>query len=147
MSKVATGVIGRPFAKGHVANPGGRPRGVPDRRTKYRELIEARMPSLVEKCVAMALQGDVQALRLCLERVLPALKTGDETVLLPTDHAARPSEQARVVVEAVLAGQISPSSASALMVVIAGQARVIEVDELTRRIEELERSNERARSA
>ena len=68
MSNLAAGPTrGKPFIKGQVANPGGRPPGLPDRRTRYREIIEQRMPELLERCVSMALQGDIQALRLCLE--------------------------------------------------------------------------------
>jgi hypothetical protein len=138
-------IIGRPFVKGQVANPKGRPRGIPDRRTKYRELIEPHLPALVDKCVTMALGGDVQALRLCLERVFPAMKPGDEHVELAPEGSSYPSEQARVVVDALLSGRITPASASALMMVIVGQVRVIEVDELMRRIDALERvSSERS---
>lgn len=139
MSKQGDGrTIGRPFVKGQVANPRGRPPGMPDRRTRYRELIEGHMPELIQRCVDMALQGDVQALRLCLERVLPAVRPGDEMVSLPFDPADGMGAQARSVVRAAFDGQISPSAASTLITAIAGQARVIETDELARRVEALE---------
>ena len=131
-------IRGRPFVKGQIANPRGRPTGLPDRRTQYRELIEGRMPELIERCVSLALQGDVQALRLCLERVLPAVRHGDELVVLPFDQADAMGAQARNVIQAVFNGQISPSTASTLMTTIAGQAHAIEIDELAKRVEALE---------
>jgi hypothetical protein len=134
----STKQVGRPFVRGQVANPKGRPPGLPDRRTRYRDLIEARMPELVERCVELALQGDVQALRLCLERVLPAVRPGDELVELPISGTGSLGSQARAVVGAVFDGRISPMAASTLMSVVAGQANVLEIDELERRIAVLE---------
>lgn len=130
--------VGRPFVKGEVANPAGRPRGLPDRRTRYRELIEARMPELVERCVMLALQGDVQALRLCLERVLPAIRPGDEPLMLPITAADTLSDRARIVVDAAFEGAITPAAAATMMTLIGGQSRVFEFDELLGRIQALE---------
>lgn len=131
---------GKPFTKGQVANPRGRPVGLPDRRTKYRELIEARMPELVQKCVDLALQGDMQAMRLCLERVLPPVRPGDELVELQLDRSLGLAGQARAVIDAVFGGNLSPTSASTMMTAIAAQVRIVEVDELERRLLALESS-------
>ena len=137
-NKVNLPVRGRPFAKGQVANPGGRPPGLPDRRTRYREIIEQRMPELLERCVSMALQGDIQALRLCLERVLPAVRPGDERVELSISAAEGLSVQARKVADAAYTGKVAVSTAEALLSVITAQARVLELDELVNRIQTLE---------
>lgn len=130
--------VGRPFKKGTAANPKGRPRGIPDRRTKYRELIESHMPDLIDKCVALALRGDMQALRLCIERVLPVPKAGEDYVDLAEPLVGTPAEQGRVVLKAVSDGQLPPAAAASLMSAIAAQARIVEVDELAKRIEALE---------
>jgi hypothetical protein len=130
--------IGRPFQKGQVANPAGRPRGIPDRRTQYREMIESRMPELLETCVKLALQGDLQALRLCLERVLPAARVGDELVSLPVHGTL--SQQAQQLMQATFNGEVAPSAAATFMSTLAAQARIVEVDELARRVEALERN-------
>lgn len=132
--------VGRPFLKGQVANPKGRPSGLPDRRTRYRELIEARMPELVQKCVDLALAGDVQAMRLCLERVLPAMRPGDDvvSVSVPLPDSGGIGAQARSIVTAVLCGEVSPSSAQSLMNVLIGQARIMEVEAFETRLAALE---------
>lgn len=137
---------GKPFVKGQVANPRGRPPGVPDRRTRYRELIEARMPELIERCVCLALQGDVQALRLCLERVLPAVRPGDETVVLPEGAGEGLGARAAAVVGAAMSGQLSLGAADALIGILGGQARVLEFEDLLRRIEALEAAAAASRS-
>lgn len=143
----ATNKVGRPFVKGQVANPKGRPRGVPDRRTRYRELIEARMPELVERCVQLALQGDVQAMRLCFERVLPALKAIDDQIAVPVSGGSGLGDHARSVVTAVLGGELSPSEAKSVMAVLLDQSRILEVESFELRLAALEQSLVAASSA
>lgn len=136
-------VIGRPFKKGEAANPAGRPPGLPDRRTAYRQLIESRMPELIEKCVKLALRGDMQALRLCIERVLPLPKADDGVVDLGGPLTGTPSEQAALILRSVGEGKLGPATAATLMNAIAAQARVMEFDELRRRLEALEQERQR----
>lgn len=143
----STKQIGRPFIKGQVANPKGRPPGLPDRRTRYRELIEARMPELVERCVQLALQGDVQAMRLCFERVLPALKATDDQFAIPVDDATGIGDHARAVVAAVLGGELTPAEARNLMAVLMDQSRILEVESFELRLAALEQSLVAAPSA
>ncbi len=45
------------FKKGQSGNPAGRPKGIKDRRVKYRELLEQHTPALVSKTVELALGG------------------------------------------------------------------------------------------
>lgn len=63
------------FVKGKSGNPAGRPKGASDRRTELRELLEPHAGALIKKAVEMALAGDTTAMKLCLERVLPAVKS------------------------------------------------------------------------
>lgn len=136
----ATNKVGRPFVKGQVANPKGRPPGVPDRRTRYRELIEARMPELVERCVQLALQGEMQAMRLCFERVLPALKATDDQIAVTVNEGSGIGEHARSVVAAVLGGELTPAEARSLMAVLVDQSRILEVESFEARLAALEQS-------
>jgi hypothetical protein len=62
-------VRGRPFAKGHSGNPGGRPRGSINRSTRAAQLLlDGEATALSRKAVELALAGDPTALRLCLDR-------------------------------------------------------------------------------
>lgn len=130
---------GRPFKKGEVANPAGRPPGIPDRRTKYRTLLEAHTPDLVERCVALAMAGDVQAMRLCLERVLPPVKAVDEPVAMTFANPDNPAECGREVVAAVSAGVLSPAAGATLMGTLETLSKLIEAEELQERIAAMER--------
>jgi len=68
--------------------------------------------------------------------VVPTLKP----VGLPLAVACRDSlsEQGRSVLEAASSGQVSPEQADRLLSAISKQARVVEIDELVRRVEALE---------
>jgi hypothetical protein len=63
------------FTKGTSGNPGGRPPGSRNRATLLMEtLLEGEAEQLTRKAIELALAGDLNALRLCLDRLLPPSK-------------------------------------------------------------------------
>lgn len=63
---------GHRFRKGVSGNPKGRPKGARNKTTTMAEaLLEGQAEALVQKLVSMALEGNITALRLCLERLIP----------------------------------------------------------------------------
>jgi len=52
------------------------------------------------------------------------------------------SDQARAVLAAIAAGNVDPHTGRALLAAVAEVGKIIEVDELTRRIEALEKGTE-----
>jgi polyhydroxyalkanoate synthesis regulator phasin len=52
------------------------------------------------------------------------------------------SGKGNLILSHVASGKITPSEASSLMTAISNQARIIEADELERRVSELENRNE-----
>ena len=63
------------FKPGESGNPSGRPAGLKDKRATYREQLEASAPELIDKIVVLALKGDLAALKICIDRILPTLKS------------------------------------------------------------------------
>lgn len=63
------------FKPGQSGNPAGRPKGAKNRSTELRSLLEPHAPALVEKAVQMALEGDTVALKLCLDRIIPTMRS------------------------------------------------------------------------
>lgn len=59
------------FIKGQSGNPKGRQKGVLNRRTELAKMLDPHAEALVTKMIELALQGDVTALRLCIERLIP----------------------------------------------------------------------------
>ncbi len=127
------------FKKGRSGNPKGRPKGIPDKRTALRAMLEPHGSALVSKAVQLALDGDTTALRLCLERIIPPVKSRDQPVTLGKLGDTL-TDQARAVTEAAAAGQVTPSEAAALIQALSGQARIMEIDELERRVTQLEKA-------
>jgi hypothetical protein len=74
---------GRPWPRGVSGNPAGRPKGslnkstINARRLAQKFLDEAVEP-VFQKLVQMAKDGDQQALRLVVERILPTIKAFEE---------------------------------------------------------------------
>jgi hypothetical protein len=63
---------GRPFERGRSGNPSGRPKGHRNKATMaIEELLDGEAEGLARKVIDKALEGDMAALRLCLERLLP----------------------------------------------------------------------------
>lgn len=129
------------FKPGQSGNRAGRPRGVPDRRVQARALFDAHREALVAVAIEKALEGDTVALRLCLERVCPPVKTVDDAVFLGAlpDSLARKGER---VLELLAAGKLTPDAASVVLGTIARQAQIVAVSELEQRIAALEAAGE-----
>ncbi|WP_333995074.1 DUF5681 domain-containing protein [Burkholderia orbicola] len=125
------------FKKGQSGNPAGKPRGTRDKRTALRELLQPHAADLVAKAVELAKAGDTTALRICIDRCIPAIKAKDAPVDLP-DLTGSLVEQGEAVMRAMAHGRITPDEANAVMQVISAQARIIEVDELEKRLAALE---------
>jgi len=127
------------FQKGQSGNPAGKPKGAKDKRTALRVMLEPHADNLVKTVVDKALEGDTTALRLCIDRLMPALRAKDESVVIDgLDKSGSLVEQGQSVITALAGGKVSPSDASTLMNVIAAQAKITEIDELERRVTELE---------
>ncbi|MEI6300955.1 MAG: DUF5681 domain-containing protein [Betaproteobacteria bacterium] len=125
------------FRKGQSGNPIGKPKGAKDKRTELRSLLQPHAEELVNKAVRLALDGDVAALRLCIDRLIPPIKAKDSPIDIGNLQGSL-SDQGRRVLSALSAGGITPDEANSLMHIIASQARIIEVSELEGRIATLE---------
>ena len=126
------------FEPGQSGNPAGRPIGRPDKRTQLRELLTPHAKDLVAKVVEMAKEGDISAIRLVLDRLLPPLKAIDEPVVFKVPGGSM-VEQGRLVISALGAGELTPDQAAAVLSALAAQGRIVETGELADRIAELEK--------
>lgn len=63
------------FQKGISGNPQGKPKGATNHATRATlELLQGESEALTRKAVEMALGGDLGALKLCLDKLLPKCK-------------------------------------------------------------------------
>ncbi|KPQ29560.1 MAG: hypothetical protein HLUCCX14_05010 [Marinobacter excellens HL-55] len=130
------------WRKGESGNPKGRPPGIVDKRASLRKAFEDKGKAVAERCIAAALDGDVQAMRIVLERLAPPLKARTEPVEFPLNPDGSYTEQARQIMQAVSEGDVSPDVGRMLIDGIASMARVDELDEIRQRIEALEEASQ-----
>src|SRR5215813_8515120 len=111
------------FQPGQSGNPSGRPPGIRDKRTAMQALLEPHAEALVTKVVELALAGDGAALRICIDRLIPAAKAKDDPVSLPTLTGSL-ADQGRIVIEALAQEKLSPEEAATILQALATQARI-----------------------
>ena len=128
------------WRKGQSGNPAGRPKGIPNPQARLRSMID--VTALIARLAESAAKGNTRAAELLLDRALPPLRSVAEPVALP-GVAEAPNLTARAdrIVELVAAGQISADIGTSLLSALGQFARIAELDELTRRIEQLEQSH------
>lgn len=124
---------------GQSGNPTGRRPGTGE-VAKIRAAIADRVPELLSKLMAQALEGDTSAARLLLERAIAPLKAAEQPQAL-TLPGGTLTEQGRAVLASVAAGELAPGQGAALLGALGTLARVAEVDELAARIAALEEKN------
>jgi Family of unknown function (DUF5681) len=125
---------------GSVPNPSGRPKGARHKATLAAEaLLDGQSAALTQKAIERALEGDGTALRLCLERIIPARKDRPVRIDLPRLESASDATAALAMVAAKVAeGEITPDEGTAVNAVIGGFIRAHEVTTLEARLQALE---------
>jgi hypothetical protein len=128
------------FAKGSRHNPNGRPKGSRNKATLAAlELLEGDAQALTRAAIRKAAQGDVIALRLCLQRILPAARDRTISLDIPAIKTAKHLLQAHdVIISAVAGGEISPLEAQTISYLIEARRRLHETIHLEDRVSQLE---------
>jgi hypothetical protein len=102
-------------------------------------LLDGEAETLSRKAVELAKGGDMQALKLCLERILPPRK--DRPVYFTLPELTGASDAAKgfaAIVQGVAAGNLTPSEAGELSKLVDGFARSLEAAEFEARLRALE---------
>lgn len=128
------------FKPGQSGNPGGRPKGIVDKRWALRSRLEDASETLVDEAIKRAMDGDSGLMRALLGRLIPPAKPEASSVEFDLPKA-RLSEQAEAVLRAISSGAMSPTVGSDLLQSLAQAARIKETDELEERISRLERQS------
>ena len=75
---------GRPFKSGQSGNPAGRPKGALNKTTKAAiALMEGEAENITRKVIEAAKGGDITAIKLVLDRVVPPRKSNPITLDMP----------------------------------------------------------------
>lgn len=128
------------FAPGNAG--GGRPKGSRHKVTLAVEaLLEGEHEELTRKAIDKAKEGDMVALRLCLERIAPARKDAPIMVELPpVESAADAKAASTAILAAVASGDVTPSEGAAVMSLLVSHKLIIEATDFEHRLAALEES-------
>jgi Family of unknown function (DUF5681) len=131
---------GRPFQKGCSGNPQGRPLGARNAATGIAEqLLDGEAATITRKAIELAKQGDLTALRICLERIVPPRRDRPVNFALPAMSSADDASKAlAAIMAAVASGDLTPTEAAELSRIIEGYVKALETTEIERRIQVLE---------
>jgi hypothetical protein len=128
------------FKPGQSGNPKVKAKGTLHKATRAAlELLDGEAESITRKAIEKAIDGDSIALRLCLERLIPARKDRSITIKMPRVKGAADLPQAlQAVMKAVAIGEITPGEGQALTAMLEDYRKSLELAELEARIKALE---------
>ncbi|WP_297892132.1 DUF5681 domain-containing protein [uncultured Desulfovibrio sp.] len=136
------------FAKGFAQNPTGRKAGSRNKATQAAlSLMEGQLEQITQTLIDAALDGDMTAIRLILERLVPPCKEKAlPQIHLPavTDAQSLPKLTAAIL-GAVADGRITPGEGQSLAALANTHAKNLELAELEQRIAALERTQSKGR--
>ena len=93
--------------------------------------------------VDLAKSGDMAALKLCFDRICAPLRPTDRLISIEgLEDCIGLAAKGEMILDQVALEKVTPVEASNLMRAISSQARIIEVDELEKRVTELEQRSE-----
>lgn len=127
------------FAAGNA----GKPKGARHKATQAAlALLDGEAEALTRQAITQALEGDSTALRLCLERIVPARRDAPVQFNLPTMNSGLDAAKAAgAVLDAVSKANLTPTEGAHIMALIETYRRTLETVEIEQRLAELEARN------
>ncbi len=124
-----------PFEKGQSGNPAGRPQGALGKVTKYRQQLEDAAPQILNKLIELAKDGDIQALRICVERLIPKTNMMPVNLVIENEpdlvgSSTYPVLVGKELIKQTAAGEVSPDIAKVFISVLESHRRIIEMNEI-----------------
>jgi hypothetical protein len=106
-------------------------------------LLDGEAKAIARKAVEKALEGDLAALRLCLERVLPPRRDRPVVFELPKiEGVSDVLNASSAVLTACAAGTLSPGEAVEVMGLISSHVRVLDMTEIEARLTAMEKARQ-----
>jgi hypothetical protein len=126
-------------------NPAGKLKGTRNKTTLAVEaLLDGEAETITRKAIQLAKEGDLTALRLCLDRIAPPRK--DRPVLFelpPITSAADAVQASGALVAAVAEGELTPTEAGELGKLVEAYVKALEATDFAERLDKLERMTNR----
>lgn len=134
------------FVKGRSGNAQGKPRGAQNKATRAAlALLDGQLEEVTQVLVEKALSGDMVAVKLVLDKLIPAAKEAPISagLKLPERLSAESLPEAmEMIVKVVASGDLLPGQGQTLISMLDGLRKSIELSELEKRIAALESRKE-----
>jgi hypothetical protein len=139
----------RLWRPGTSANPAGMKSGSRHKATLFVEnLLKGQREGLVKKTIELGLAGDVVALKICMDRLLPPLKSRPLRFKLPELRTVSDALSAlAAIAEGLSNGQLLPEEGEVLSATVERFIKAVEVTMLEDRLSALERARDEGHAA
>lgn len=125
------------FKPGTSGNPEGRPRSD---NAALRAQLAKGAEDVLKAILTAATQGDMQAAKIVIDRILPPIKAAAQPVRLDLPDTASPLDTARAIITATASGAMPPDIAAQLVAAVGTFCRIEDVEDLRERIDALEKA-------
>ena len=130
---------GKQFKPGQSGNPAGKPPGAKNKATLLAQsLFDGEAEILIRKIIDIAKGGDLQALKICVDRLCPPMKAQVAPIRVDLPETESITDIANAFIKAAADGRLSPDIAAQLVSAVGTLARVVEIDEFKERLAALE---------
>jgi len=123
------------FKPGTSGNPLGRPANTTP-RAEFRKLVNPDLPEIVKTLVEAAKAGDIQAIKVIYDRIVPPLRSTGADVSLRLKGTLQ--ARGETVINGLSRGAVAPEQAKEIMSTLAAQSKLVEQAEILDRIAQLE---------
>ena len=132
------------WQKGQSGNPSGKPKGCKHKATLAAlKLLEGDLKAITKKCVEAAKAGDLAAIKLILDKFIPATRELPVNLKLPkVDGVADIPKALSAILKAVADGKLTTEQGQSLAAMLEAYRKGIETTELEARISALEQPGE-----
>jgi hypothetical protein len=128
------------FEPGQSGNPNGRPKGSRNAMTLALEaLLDGQAQALTTKAIELGLEGDLAALRICMDRILPPRKDRPIKFDMPTIATIEDAPAAMAAITSAVAnGDITATEAAEVARLVETYVRAVEASDLEKRLRAIE---------
>jgi hypothetical protein len=128
------------FKKGESGNPVGKPKGTLHKATRAAlDLLGGDLEAITQECIKQAKEGNLMAVKLVLDKLIPSAKELPLSLSLPKVEGAGDLPAAlSAVMAAVAQGDITPGEGQALTAMLEACRKGLEFADIEARLRALE---------
>jgi hypothetical protein len=129
------------FKKGETGNPKGRKHGSRNKATLAAlALLEGDLEAITKKCIEKAKEGDLMAVKLILDKLIPNARERRLSIKLPqVDGAANFPAVLAKVLDLVGSGELTPGEGHTMTAMLEAYRKGVELADIEARVAALEK--------